>query len=174
MCYGIDPSSKFFRLHDYLKACSDLFLVFGDEEFPTEEEKSEELPCEKCEEVKRELDECKETARIKLQDAKAFYDDEMKRMQNLMFVRNDKAAEQEKENRRLESQVSLLKRKMEESLAEVKRYKDMMTDNANNSQNKKMVHASVVAQAVGKIVGKYAHREQLVFMSSKTSYQAKS
>ncbi len=171
MCYGIDPSSKFFRLHDYLKACSDLFLVFGDEEFPTEEEKSEELPCE---EVKRELDECKETARIKLQDAKAFYDDEMKRMQNLMFVRNDKAAEQEKENRRLESQVSLLKRKMEEPLAEVKRYKDMMTDNANNSQNKKMVHASVVAQAVGKIVGKYAHREQLVFMSSKTSYQAKS
>jgi uncharacterized protein (DUF342 family) len=123
-------------------------LVFGiNKDINEDENKSEEpsTSCQTCEDLEKELSLCKETARRKLQDANAMHEQEMQQMQAALVKRREI---EEKSKKELENKVQTYKRKMEESLVQVKRYKEMIRENTKSN-----AAVSVVAQSINDVVG---------------------
>jgi hypothetical protein len=125
-----------------------IFIVFGVNDVQAvEENKNEE--CDNCQILKREIDECKEALTTELRDAKAMHDNERKRLEIVIAKQKD---EQEKQKTYFEQQIVAHKRKIDEAMAQAKRFKDMVMEETEPRQRNQEV--SVVAQTFANIIGK--------------------
>lgn len=118
-------------------------------------EETGEETCEKCDVLKNEMIQLRESVEKRINETMEKHDEELKRMQAL---HTKQKADLEKQKEELEKKVLFYKRKMEESDTKAKRQKEEINSHPKQTSASTSSPVSVVAQAFTCIAGKHILR----------------